>query len=69
MPAHPTIQPKHFKSVAKVMDTNPNTVKVFLNDFYFWLSTDRADTLEEACVLQDDMIETLNISPKGLSPV
>ena len=39
---------------------NPNTVNVILNDFWVDDLLSGADTLEEACVLQDNLIETLN---------
>ena len=39
---------------------NPNTVNVILNDYWVDDLLSGADTLEEACVLQDDLIETLN---------
>ena len=39
---------------------NPNTVNVILNDFWVDHLLSGADTLEEACVLQDELIETLN---------
>ena len=39
---------------------NPNTVNVILNDFWVDDLLSGADTLEEACVLQDELIETLN---------
>ena len=39
---------------------NLNTVNVILNDFWVDDLLSRADTLDEACVLQDDLIETLN---------
>ena len=38
----------------------PNIVNVILNDFWVDDLLSGADTLEEACVLQDDLIETLN---------
>ena len=58
LPAPPTIQHEHFKRVVK--QTNPNTVNVILNDLWFDDLLSGADTLEEACVLQDNLIETLN---------
>ena len=39
---------------------NQNTVNVILNDFWVDDLLSGADTLEEACVLQDELIETLN---------
>ena len=39
---------------------NPNTVNAILNDFWVDDLLSGADTLEEACVLQDNLIETLN---------
>ena len=39
---------------------NPNTVNVLLNDFRVDDLLSGADTLEEACVLQDNLTETLN---------
>ena len=39
---------------------NPNTANVILNDFWVDDLLSGADTLEEACVLQDNLIETLN---------
>ena len=39
---------------------NPNTVNVILNDFWVDDLLSGADTLDEACVLQDNLIETLN---------
>ena len=39
---------------------NPNTVNVILNDFWVDDSLSGADTLEEGCVLKDNLIETLN---------
>ena len=39
---------------------NSNTVDVILNDFWVDDLLSGADTLEEACVLQDNLIETLN---------
>ena len=39
---------------------NPNTVNVILNDIWVDDLLSGADTLEEACVLQDNLIETLN---------
>ena len=39
---------------------NPKTAKVILNNFCVDELLNGADTLEEACVLQDDLIETLN---------
>ena len=39
---------------------NLNTVNVILNNFWVDDLLSGADTLEEACVLQDDLIETLN---------
>ena len=39
---------------------NPNTVNLILNDFWVDDLLSGADTLEEACVLQDDLRETLN---------
>ena len=44
----------------KTNGPNPNTVNVILNDFWVDDLLSGADTLEEACVLQDDLIETLN---------
>ena len=44
----------------KTNGPNPNTVNVTLNDFWVDDLLSGADTLEEACVLQDDLIETLN---------
>ena len=44
----------------KTNGPNPNTVNVVLNDFWVDDLLSGADTLEEACVLQDDLIETLN---------
>ena len=44
----------------KTNGPNPNTVNVILNDFWVDDLLGGADTLEEACVLQDDLIETLN---------
>ena len=44
----------------KTNGPNPNTVNVILNDFWVDDLLIGADTLEEACVLQDDLIETLN---------
>ena len=44
----------------KTNGPNPNTVDVILNDFWVDDLLSGADTLEEACVLQDDLIETLN---------
>ena len=41
-------------------EPNPNTVNVILNDFWVDDFLSGADTLEEACVLRDDLIETLN---------
>ena len=38
----------------------PNTVNVILNDFWVDDLLSGADTLDEACVLQDNLIETLN---------
>ena len=43
----------------KTNGPNPNTVIVILNDFWVDDLLGGADTLEEACVLQDDLIETL----------
>ena len=45
---------------AKTNGPNPNTVNVILNVFWVDDLISGADTLEEACVLQDDLIETLN---------
>ena len=39
---------------------NPNTVNGILNDFWVDDLLSGADTLEEACVLQDNLVETLN---------
>ena len=39
---------------------NLNTVNVILNDFWVDDLLSGADTLDEACVFQDDLIETLN---------
>ena len=39
---------------------NPNTVKEILNDFWVDDLLSGADTLEEECVLQDDLIEAIN---------
>ena len=44
----------------KTNGPNPNTVNVILNDFWVVDLLSGADTLEEACVLQDNLIETLN---------
>ena len=44
----------------KTNGPNPNTVNVILNDFWVDDLLSGADTLEEACVLQDNLIETLN---------
>ena len=44
----------------KTHGPNPNTVDVILNDFWVEDLLSGADTLEEACVLQDNLIETLN---------
>ena len=44
----------------KTNGPNLNTVNVILNDFWVDDLLSGADTLEEACVLQDDLIETLN---------
>ena len=44
----------------KTNGPNPNTVNMILNDFWVDDLFSGADTLEEACVLQDDLIETLN---------
>ena len=44
----------------KTHGPNPNTVDVILNDFWVDDLLSGADTLEEACVLQDNLIETLN---------
>ena len=44
----------------KTNGPNPNTVNVILNDFWVDELLSGADTLEEACVLQDNLIETLN---------
>ena len=44
----------------KTNGPNPNTVNVILNDFWVDDLLSGADTPEEACVLQDDLIETLN---------
>ena len=44
----------------KTNGPNPNTVIVILNDFWVDDLLSGADTLEEACVFQDDLIETLN---------
>ena len=47
------------QEIGKNHGPNPNTVNVILN---FWVDDllSGADTLEEACVLQDNLIETLN---------
>ena len=44
----------------KTNGPNPNAVNVILNDFWVDDLLSGADTLEEACVLQDNLIETLN---------
>ena len=44
---------------AKQHGPNPNRVNVILNDFWVDDSLSGADTLADACVLQDDLIETL----------
>ena len=44
----------------KTHGPNPNTVNVILNDFWVDDLLSGADTLEEACVLQNNLIETLN---------
>ena len=44
----------------KTNEPKTNTVNVILNDFWVDDLLSGADTLEEACVLQDDLIETLN---------
>ena len=44
----------------KTNGPKPNTVNVILNDFCVDDILSGADTLEEACVLQNDLIETLN---------
>ena len=44
----------------KTNGPNSNTVNVILNDFWVDDLLSGADTLEEACVLQDHLIETLN---------
>ena len=44
----------------KTNGPNPNTVNVILNDFWVDDLLSGADTLEEACMLQDNLIETLN---------
>ena len=44
----------------KTNGPNPNTVNVILNDFWVDDLLSGADTLEDACVLQDDLIETLD---------
>ena len=44
----------------KTNGPNPNTVKVILNDVWADDLLSGTDTLEEACVLPDDLIETLN---------
>ena len=44
----------------KTNGPNPNIVNVILNDFWVDDLLSGADTLEEACVLKDDLIETLN---------
>ena len=44
----------------KTNGPKPNTVNVNLNDFWVDDLLSGANTLEEACVLQDDLIETLN---------
>ena len=44
----------------KTHGPNPNTVDVILNDFWVDDLLSGADTLEEACVLQDNLIETLH---------
>ena len=43
----------------KTNGLNPNTVNVILNDYWVDDLLSGSDTLEEACVLQDDLIETL----------
>ena len=49
-----------FQDSGKTKGPNPNTVNVILKDFWVDDLLSGADTLEEACVLQDDLIETLN---------
>ena len=44
----------------KTNEPNPNTVNVILNDFWVDDLLSGADTMEEACVLQDYLIKTLN---------
>ena len=46
--------------IGKTNGPNTNTVNVILNDFWVDRLLSGADTLEEACVLQEDLIETLN---------
>ena len=48
------------KKCGKTNGPNPNTVNVILNDFWVGDLLSGADTLVEACVLQDNLIETLN---------
>ena len=44
----------------KAHSPNPNTANVILNDFWVDDLLSGSDTLEEACKLQDDLIQTLN---------
>ena len=46
----------------KTHGPNSNTVDVILNDFWVDDLLSGADTLEEACVFQDNLIETLNMN-------
>ena len=44
----------------KTNGPNPNTLNVILNDVWVDDLLSGADTLEETCVIQDDLFETLN---------
>ena len=48
------------QEIGKTNGPNPHTVNVIFNDLWVDDLLSGADTLEEACVLQDDLIKTLN---------